>query len=117
MVFHLPHERGSRFDTAMRVDLIETTDRRLAGHAGDNPARLLSLARVRLARVESTGGTAVAAYVEQPGVRLLPVIRRAIPSIEAFELVSPYGLSVSDCTVPRRRNTARCVLRCGANAA
>jgi hypothetical protein len=38
------------------------------------------------------GGTAVAAYVEQPGVRLvLPLIRRAIPGSDAFDLVSPYG--------------------------
>src|SRR6478672_11567871 len=37
-------------------------------------------------------GTAVVAYVEEPGVRLLlPVIRRAIPGSDAFDLVSPYG--------------------------
>ena len=82
----------SRVDTAMRVDLIEPTDRRWRDtlatirHDFYHLPGYVSLESSRL------GGTAMAAYVEQPGVRLLlPVIRRAIPGSDAFDLVSPYG--------------------------
>ena len=76
----------------MHVDLIEPTDRRwrdtltMVRHDFYHLPDYVSLESSRL------GGTAVAAYVEQPGVRLLlPVICRAIPGSDAFDLVSPYG--------------------------
>jgi hypothetical protein len=76
----------------MHVDLIEPTDRRwrdtlaMIRHDFYHLPEYVSLESSRL------GGTAVAAYVEQPGVRLvLPLIRRAIPRSDAFDLVSPYG--------------------------
>jgi hypothetical protein len=77
---------------SMRVDLIEPTDRRwrdtlaMIRHDFYHLPEYVSLESNRL------GGTAVAAYVEEPGVRLLlPLIRRAIPGSDAFDLVSPYG--------------------------
>ena len=76
----------------MHVDLIEPTDRRwrdtlaMIRHDFYHLPEYVSLESSRL------GGTAVAAYVEQSGVRLvLPLIRRAIPGSDAFDLVSPYG--------------------------
>jgi Acetyltransferase (GNAT) domain len=76
----------------MHVDLIEPTDRRwrdtltMVRHDFYHLPDYVSLESSRL------GGTAVAAYVEQPGVRLvLPLIRRAIPGSDTFDLVSPYG--------------------------
>jgi len=76
----------------MHVDLIEPTDRRwrdtlaMIRHDFYHLPGYVSLESSRL------GGTAVAAYVEQPGVRLvLPLIRRAIPGSDAFDVVSPYG--------------------------
>jgi Acetyltransferase (GNAT) domain len=76
----------------MHVDLIEPTDRRwhdmlaTIRHDVYHLPGYISLESSRL------GGTAVAAYVDQPGVRLLlPLIRRATPGGGAFDLVSPYG--------------------------
>src|SRR6478609_11349575 len=68
----------SRVDTTMHVDLIEPTDRRwrdalaMIRHDFYHLPEYVSLESSRL------GGTAVAAYVEQPGVRsVLPLIRGA----------------------------------------
>jgi hypothetical protein len=76
----------------MHVDLIEPTDRRwrdaLATMRPDfyHLPDYVSLESTRL------GGSAIAAHVEHPGVRLfLPLIRRAIPDSDGFDLVSPYG--------------------------
>jgi hypothetical protein len=77
----------------MHVDLIEPTDRRwrdtlaLIRHDFYHLPEYVTLESSRL------GGTAIAAYVEHPGVRLLlPLIRRAIPGSDAYDLVSPYGM-------------------------
>lgn len=76
----------------MHVDLIEPTDRRwrdalaTVRHDFYHLPEYVSMESARL------GGEAFAAYVEQPGVRLvLPLIRRPIPGTDAFDLVSPYG--------------------------
>jgi hypothetical protein len=76
----------------MHVDLIEPTDRRWRDtlatirHDFYHLPDYVSLESSRL------GGTAVAAYVEQPGVRLLlPLVRRTIPGGDACDLISPYG--------------------------
>ncbi|MGE2714588.1 GNAT family N-acetyltransferase [Mycolicibacterium litorale] len=84
----------SDVDTTMHVDLIEPTDGRWRDalatirHDFYHLPDFVSLESSRL------GGTALAAYVDQPGVRLLlPLVRRAIPGSDAFDLVSPYGYS------------------------
>jgi hypothetical protein len=76
----------------MYVDLIDSTDQRwrealaTIRHDFYHLPEYVSLESTRL------GGTAVAAFVEHPAVRLfLPLIRRAIPHSHGFDLVSPYG--------------------------
>jgi hypothetical protein len=76
----------------MHVDLIEPTDRRWRDTLAANRHDFYHLPDYVSLESSRLGGTAVAAYVEQPGVRLvLPLIRRAIPGGDAFDLVSPYG--------------------------
>jgi hypothetical protein len=77
--------------TAMGVELIEPTDQRWSDmlavrHDFYHSPLYCSLEADRL------DGEAFAAYVDRPGVRLLlPLIRRAIPGSDDFDVVSPYG--------------------------
>jgi hypothetical protein len=89
---HDNEDAVSPVDTTMHVALIEPSDQRwrdtlaMIRHDFYHLTEYVSLESGRL------GGTVVAAYVEQPGVRfVLPLIRRAIPGSGAFDLVSPYG--------------------------
>ena len=76
----------------MHVDLIEPTDRRWMDALATIRHDVYHLPHYVSLEANRLGGAAVAAYVEQPGVRLLlPLIRRAIPGSDAFDLVSPYG--------------------------
>jgi Acetyltransferase (GNAT) domain len=76
----------------MHVDIIEPTDRRWLETLVTTRHDFYHLPEYASLESSRLGGTAVAAYVEQPGVRLLlPVISRAIPGRSAFDLVSPYG--------------------------
>ena len=76
----------------MHVDLIQPTDRRWRDTLAMIPHDFYHLPEYVSLESSRLRGTAVAAYVEQPGVRLvLPLIRRAIPGSDAFDVVSPYG--------------------------
>jgi hypothetical protein len=73
----------------MHVDLIEPTDRRWLETLAATPHDFYHLPEYASLESSRLGGTAVAAYVEQPGVRLLlSVIGRAILGRNAFDLVS-----------------------------
>jgi hypothetical protein len=76
----------------MHVDLIEPTDRRWRDTLATIRHDFYHLPEYVSLESNRLGGTAVAACVNQPGVRLLlPLIRRAISGSGAFDLVSPYG--------------------------
>lgn len=76
----------------MHVDLIEPTDRRWQDTLAPIRHDFYHLPEYALLESRRLGGKAFAAYVEQPGVRLLlPLIRRAIPGTSASDLISPYG--------------------------
>lgn len=76
----------------MHVELIEPTDRRWKDTLATVRHDVYHLPDYVSLEASRLGGTAVAAYVEQPGVRLLvPLVRREISDSGAFDLVSPYG--------------------------
>jgi hypothetical protein len=76
----------------MHVDLIEPTDRRWRETAAMVRHDFYHLPEYASLEASRLGGTAVAAYVEHPGGRLvLPLVCRAIPGSDEFDLISPYG--------------------------
>lgn len=84
---------GSGGDAAPeRADLIGPNDPQWRETLGSVTHDFYHLPEYCLLEADRLGGEVVAAYVNQPGVRLLiPLIRRSIPHSSAEDLVSPYG--------------------------